>query len=92
MAGVGRDLWGSPSPSALLKQGLLERAARDLIQVGFEYLWRRRLHSPSGQPLPVLQCSFDSLLKSISYCPYRQPTRARRVVVKQVVFVRLVFT
>jgi len=43
MVGVGRDLWGSPSPNPLPKQGLLEQVAQDLIQMGFEYLQRRRL-------------------------------------------------
>jgi len=43
MAGVGRDLWGSSGPTPLLKQVPLEQAAQDLIQVGLEYLQRRRL-------------------------------------------------
>jgi len=55
MAGVGRDLCGSPSPTTLLKQGYPEQAAQDHVQVGFEYLQRRRLHSPSGQPGPGLR-------------------------------------
>jgi len=54
MVGVGRDLWRSPSPNPLLKQGHLEQAAQDLIQAGFEYLQRRRIHSPSGQRVPLL--------------------------------------
>jgi len=41
MVRVGRDLWGSPSPNPLPKQGHLEQAAQDLFQVGFEYLQRR---------------------------------------------------
>jgi len=55
MFGVGRDLWGSSSPAPLQKQGHLEQAAQDLVQAGFEYLQRRRLHSLSGQPVPVLR-------------------------------------
>ena len=50
MVGVGRDLWGSPSPTPLPKQGHLEQVAQE----GFEYLQRRRLHNPSAQPVPVL--------------------------------------
>jgi len=55
MVGVGRDLWGSSSPTPLPKQGHLEQAAQDLVQVGFEYLQRRRIHNPSEQPVPVLR-------------------------------------
>ena len=50
MVGVGRGLWDSSSP----KQFHLEQAAQDCVQVGFEYLQRRRIHSCSGQPVPVL--------------------------------------
>ena len=50
MVGVGRDLWGSSSPTPLPKQGHLQQ---DLIQAGFEYLQRRRLHNLPGQPVPV---------------------------------------
>jgi len=45
IAGVGRDLCGSPSPTPLLKQGHPEQAAQDLVQVGLECLQRRRLHN-----------------------------------------------
>jgi len=54
MVGVGRDLCGSSSPTALLKQGHPEQAAEDLVQAGLEYLQRRRLHNLPGQPVPVL--------------------------------------
>jgi len=54
MVGVGRDIWGSSSPTPLPKQGYLQQAAQDLIQAGFEYLQRRRLHNLPGQPV---QCS-----------------------------------
>ena len=47
MLGVGRDLCGSSSPPPLPKQGQLQQAAQDLVQAGFEYLQRRRLHSSS---------------------------------------------
>ena len=53
-AGIGRDLWRSPCPTPLPKQGHLEQAAQDLVQAEFEYLQRRRLHDPSGQPVPGL--------------------------------------
>ena len=55
MAGVGRDLWGSPSPTPLPKQGHLQQAAQDLVQVGLEYLQKRRLHNLPGQPVPGLR-------------------------------------
>jgi len=50
--GVGRALCGSPSPTPLPKQGHPEPATQDLVQAGFEYLQRRRLHSLPGQPEP----------------------------------------
>jgi len=57
MFGVGRDLCGSPSPTLLPKLGHPEQAAQDLVQVGLEYLQRRRLHSLPGQPGPGLRHS-----------------------------------
>jgi len=45
MAGVGRGLGGSSSPTLLPKQGHLQQAVEDLVQVGAEYLQRRRLHN-----------------------------------------------
>jgi len=38
MLGVGRDLWGSCSPTPLPKQGHLEQVAQDLVQAGLEYI------------------------------------------------------
>jgi len=55
MAGVGRDLCGSSSPTLLPKQGHLEQAAQDHVQAGLEYLQRRRVHNLPGQPVPVLR-------------------------------------
>ena len=55
MVGVGRDLCGSSSPTLPLKQGHLQQAVEDLVQVGLEYLQRRRLHNLPGQPVPVLR-------------------------------------
>jgi len=43
MFGVGRDLCGSSSPTPLPKQGHLEQAAQHLVQIGLEYLQRRRI-------------------------------------------------
>jgi len=60
MLGVGRDLCGSSSPTLLLKQGLSEQAVQDLVQVGLEYLQRRRLHNLPGQPV---QCSVRALFE-----------------------------
>ena len=50
MFGVGRDLCGSSSPTPLPKQGHPEQAAQDRVQVGLEYLQRRRIHNLPGQP------------------------------------------
>jgi len=55
IVGVGRDICGSPSPTPLPKQSHLQQAAQDLVQVGLEYLQRRRLHNLPGQPVPVLR-------------------------------------
>jgi len=55
MLGVERDLYGLSSPTPLPKQGHLEQAAQDLVQAGLECLQRRRIHSLSGQPVPVLR-------------------------------------
>jgi len=49
MVGLGKEFYGSSSPTPLPKQGHLQQAAQDLIQAGFEYLQRRRLHNLSGQ-------------------------------------------
>jgi len=54
VVGVGRDLWGTPTPTPLPNQGHLQQAAQDLVQVGLEYLQRTRLHHLPGQPVPVL--------------------------------------
>jgi len=51
MVEVGRR---SSSPNPLPKQGHLKQVAEDLIQVGFEYLQRRRIHNPFGQPVAML--------------------------------------
>jgi len=36
------------------KVGSLQWVTKEIIQVGLEYLQRRRLHNLSGQPVPVL--------------------------------------
>jgi len=49
MVGVESDLWGSSSPTPLPKQGHLQQAVQDNVQVGFEYLQgRRHLKPPLG--------------------------------------------
>ena len=40
---------------SLPKQGHLQQAAQDCVQVGLEHLQRRRLHNLLGQPVPVLR-------------------------------------
>ena len=55
MIGVGRDLCGSSGPTPLPKQGHLQQAAQNVIQVVFEYLQRSRIHNLSGRPVPVLR-------------------------------------
>ena len=47
-------LWVT-QPNPLPKQGHPEPAAQHRVQVGLEYLQRRRLHSPPGQPGPGLR-------------------------------------
>ena len=67
MVGVGRDLCGSSSPTPLPKQGHVEQVAQDLIQVGSEYLHRRRIHNLSGQPVPVLHHPQSKVLPQRSH-------------------------
>ena len=72
MLGVGRDLCRSSSPPPLPKQGHLEWAAQDLVQVDLEYLQRRRMHNLSGQPVPVLcrpQSKEGKKVSKTSSCP-----------------------
>jgi len=38
----------------MVKQVHLEQDAQDILQEGFEYLQRRRIHDTSGQFFPVL--------------------------------------
>ena len=45
---VGRNLWGSSSPTLIPKQVHLEQVEQDLIQAGFEYLQRRRYSKEEG--------------------------------------------
>jgi len=67
MVGVGRDLWGSSSPTPLPKQGLLQQAAQDLV--GLEYLQRRRIHSLSGQPVPTVKTQGRNYVEASQLCP-----------------------
>jgi len=68
MAGVGRDLCGSSSPTLLPKHDLLQQAAQDRVQAGLEYLQRGRLHNLPGQPVPGLRdISWTHTQKDISF-------------------------
>jgi len=51
MLGVGRDLCGSSSPTLLLKQGHLQQAAQDLVQVGHSTLGDTTLFQDSTERL-----------------------------------------
>jgi len=73
MVGVARDLWGPSSPTPLPKQDHVEQAAHDLVQAGFEYLQRRRLHSLSGKPIPVL-CHSQSKEVLLSFVCFLRKT------------------
>ena len=48
---VKRDLWRSSGPPPLLKQGHLQQAAQDHVQMAFGYLQGHRLHYLVGRPL-----------------------------------------
>ena len=54
MAGVGRDLCGSSSPTPLPKQGHLQQAAQDLVREGLDSPSLEIFYNLSGQPVPVL--------------------------------------
>ena len=62
MVGVGRDLWGSCSPTPLPKQGHLQQAAQDRVQAGLEYFQRRRLQNLPGQPVKDHASNLSRLL------------------------------
>lgn len=75
MVGVWRDLWKSPGPATLLKQVELQRVTQDSPQVAGEDLQGRRLHSPSGQTVLVLNHPHSKVFPHIqmklpvSVCP-----------------------
>jgi len=54
MAEVRRDVQIPSGPTTLLKQGHLELVAQYHVQTAFEYLQRRKFHSPLGEAVPVL--------------------------------------
>lgn len=54
MVEVVRGILKSSSHTLLLKQGQPEQIAQDHVQLGFQYLQGRRLHSFSGKPVPAL--------------------------------------
>jgi len=49
LVGVGRDLCGSPSPTPWPKQGHLQQAAQDLVQVGLSCTLSCRSHQAEGR-------------------------------------------
>jgi len=51
---IERELCRSSGPTLLLKQGLLLLATQEGVQTAFEYLQGWRLHSLSGQLVPVV--------------------------------------
>lgn len=53
MVEVSRDLLRSSGPNTLLKQGHLEMVSKGYVQFGFEDLQWWRLHSLSGQSVPM---------------------------------------
>lgn len=54
MLEVGRDHKRSSSSICLLNQGHLKHITQGCVQMALEYPCRRRLHSLSGQPIPML--------------------------------------
>ena len=62
MVGVERDLCGSSSPTLLPKQGHLQQAAQDLVQVGLEYLQRRRI---------ICNCAVDDVYFTKAHVYYQ---------------------
>lgn len=47
-AEVGTDLWRSPDPNPLLKQGHLDQVAQHLVYLSFDYLQGRELYNLSS--------------------------------------------
>lgn len=47
--GIGRDPWRSSGLTSPAKASVLQHTAQESIQMGLEYLWRRRLHNLSEQ-------------------------------------------
>jgi len=59
MVEAGKDRLNSFNPNSCFKQGHLDHIAQDHIQVGFEYLQERWVHSLSRHLVPVL-CNSQS--------------------------------
>ena len=49
------------------KAGSLDQVPQVCIQAGLELLQRRRLHNPSGQPVPVLHCTALECCEVLAY-------------------------
>ena len=54
IAGAGRHLWRSWSPTPPCKTGSIQQAAQVGIQLGLDNLQSRTIHSLPGQPVPEL--------------------------------------
>lgn len=68
-AEVDTVLWRSSCPNPQLKQGHLQPVAQDCVQISFEYLWGRRLHSLPGWAVAMLGQSQSR--KSVFWCSDR---------------------
>jgi len=51
---IGKDLWRSSCPTALLKQHHLEPVAQGYVQMAFKYLYGSRLYNQSVQAVPMI--------------------------------------
>lgn len=77
MVKVGRDLWRSPGPTPLLRQGHLKQVAEVHVQSAFEYLQRGRTHSVPALRQPHMKNHFPefrgnllcSNLLCFTWCP-----------------------
>lgn len=67
---IGKDVWISLGPSFQLRLGHLELLAQDCVQMTFKYFQGWKLHSFSGQCMPVLS-HLHSKEKSVPWCSGR---------------------
>jgi len=84
MVEVGKDLWGSPGPNSLLKQGRLQPVAWDHVQAGCEYLQGADF-TTSGSTCANTVCSrhehkwsfLDAASQKAQFCPWVQRISVR---------------